>query len=215
MAGCHQQCCGRLPRLRVAAQGRTTGQKACQTRAPCTYKLPSPLWPPPTPPHPPQVGLYTATMPDSLAEVAAQWLHRPEQVRISASAASISRSVTQVGGGWELLASVLALVCRMRSAPESSRCADQGPAAQRSRDSPPGCTQQPTTPAALTPHAPPACFLVCRWCRCVRSTRRRPSCSATWSASARRPRACATRPASSSFQTGAHEAGGGCGGVGW
>ena len=47
---------------------------------------------------PHQVGLYTATMPESLAEEAAQWLHRPERVRISASAASISKSVAQVGG---------------------------------------------------------------------------------------------------------------------
>ncbi|PRW59081.1 DEAD-box ATP-dependent RNA helicase 20-like [Chlorella sorokiniana] len=43
-----------------------------------------------------QVGLYTATMPESLAQEAAQWLHRPERVRISASAASISKSVAQV-----------------------------------------------------------------------------------------------------------------------
>ena len=46
-----------------------------------------------------QVALFTATMPESLEEVAAEWLRRPERVRISASAASISRSVTQVGGG--------------------------------------------------------------------------------------------------------------------
>lgn len=44
----------------------------------------------------PQVGLFTATMPESLQEVAAAWLHRPERVAIHASAASISRSVTQV-----------------------------------------------------------------------------------------------------------------------
>lgn len=44
-----------------------------------------------------QVGLYTATMPEALQEVAAAWLHSPEHIRISAtSAASISRSVTQV-----------------------------------------------------------------------------------------------------------------------
>ena len=44
------------------------------------------------------MGLYTATMPDSLQEVAAQWLRRPERVRVAASAACISRSVTQVCG---------------------------------------------------------------------------------------------------------------------
>ena len=42
-----------------------------------------------------QVALFTATMPDSLGEVAAGWLRRPERIRISHSAASISRSVTQ------------------------------------------------------------------------------------------------------------------------
>ncbi|GAB4823853.1 hypothetical protein N2152v2_010899 [Parachlorella kessleri] len=44
----------------------------------------------------PQVCLFTATMPESLGDVAAGWLHRPKHIRVTHSAACISRTVTQV-----------------------------------------------------------------------------------------------------------------------
>ena len=43
------------------------------------------------------MGLFTATMPESLEEVAAERLHRPQRVQITAADASISKSITQVG----------------------------------------------------------------------------------------------------------------------
>ena len=60
---------------------------------PLTVAVPSPS-PSPSPAR--QVGLFTATMPDALADVAAGWLHKPERVRVSPSAASIAGTVTQV-----------------------------------------------------------------------------------------------------------------------
>lgn len=142
-------------------------------------------------------------MPESLAEVAAQWLHRPESVRISASAACIAKTVAQVhfGPGWQ---------------PDSfPRCARSvrlaGPSLQPRSTC---CGPTHTLTICATPTLPP--YLPTqssRWCRCVRSTRSPPSCPSTWSRSGRRPRACATRHACSSSPTGT---GGGDGdGRGW
>ena len=47
----------------------------------------------------PQVALFTATMPPEVERVAEGWLRAPLHVRVAHSAASISRTVTQVGGG--------------------------------------------------------------------------------------------------------------------
>lgn len=45
---------------------------------------------------PMQVALFTATMPESLQELAAAWLQQPEVIRVATSAACISSSITQV-----------------------------------------------------------------------------------------------------------------------
>ncbi|KAK9823896.1 hypothetical protein WJX72_006234 [[Myrmecia] bisecta] len=44
----------------------------------------------------PQVLLFTATMPESLDEVSARWLRKPEAIRVTSSSASISSTVVQV-----------------------------------------------------------------------------------------------------------------------
>ena len=43
-------------------------------------------------------------MPESLEEVAAEWLHRPQRIQITAADASISKSITQVGAPSHILA---------------------------------------------------------------------------------------------------------------
>jgi hypothetical protein len=49
-----------------------------------------------------QVGLFTATMPESLDVVASAWLHRPERISVATSEANISKSVTQVSAcSWQ------------------------------------------------------------------------------------------------------------------
>jgi hypothetical protein len=43
-------------------------------------------------------------MPESLEEVAAEWLHRPQRIQITAADASISKWITQVGAPSHILA---------------------------------------------------------------------------------------------------------------
>lgn len=82
-----QSCCLTMPDARAnAGDSRvvaSTPTPSCPSPPACLPAL--------------QVGLFTATMPESLEEVAAEWLHRPQRVQITAADASISKSITQVG----------------------------------------------------------------------------------------------------------------------
>lgn len=128
-----------------------------------------------------QVLLFSATLPKAVRQTADAWL-KPGYVSVSCSAGadSISRTITQVG-----LLHGDALWCAVQN-PSVSYFVESCMVLhhlfslkQNLLQSPPARLPDvvyPETHSLYPHHHPYATYAACRWCRCVQSTRSRPSC---------------------------------------